>query len=187
MKKTEKLLLAATAGLGLVLAVAGLPGKGKGTAPAGAPGPAAAAPAAPPEARAASPPALELLLTKRAELRPVPPGMRDPFRPPNTNPVRADAAEQPASQTGAQRLAELKLTGVFEEAGEPAALINGKQVRVGDIIGGLRVEEVTSHSVRLEYRGERFVLDLYDRPRVNEKTGGSKPSGGRDGTEPAGH
>jgi hypothetical protein len=187
MKKTEKLLLVASAGLGLVLAVTGLPGRGKGAGHPAAP-PAAAAPvAATPPAVNTAPPTLELLVTQRAPLAPVPPAMRDPFRPPNTNPPRPGDEAATAHESGAEKAAQLKLTGLLEERGELAAFINGKVVHAGDIIGGLRVEQVTSHGVWLDYHGERYFLELYKRLGPGEETGGNAPAGGREGTEPVTH
>ncbi len=164
MKTSEKILLAGTIGLGLVIAAAHLPGKGRGGA--APPGPAMRSAVG--KSAAKVPPAtLELLATKQVALKPLPPKIRNPFRPVPEEPVQQEikdpAPVTTARKIGAEKVARLRLTGIFDEAGGLAALVNGKVVRAGDRIGELSVVRVTARGVVLEYRGERFFKELYKR------------------------
>ena len=166
MRKKEKLLLAGTIGLGLVLAVTQLPGKGRERR--GPAEPVAQEPANEGPAKALPPPAtLELLATHRVELKPLAPGMRNPFRPvANGASVGGGTITTPEGTTweiGMEKVAQLRLTGILYERTQLAALIDGKPVRAGDRIGELEVVRVTEHGVVLEYRGERFFKKLFKR------------------------
>jgi hypothetical protein len=166
MKQREKVLLMGTIGLGLVLSVTYLPGKGRERAvPAE---PAAQQPAGEDHSEALPPPAtLELLATHRVELKPLAPGMRNPFRPVSTGTSGSGhtvtTPEGTTWEIGMEKVAALKLTGILYERTRLAALINGKPVRAGDRVGDLTVVRVTEHGVVLEYQGERFFKKLFKR------------------------
>jgi hypothetical protein len=166
MRKSEKLLLAGTIGLGLLLAVTQLPGKGHQRRAPEVPAP--QPPADNGVGKALPPPAtLELLATHRVELKPLAPGTRNPFRPlangasggEGTGPT----ARGTAWEIGMEKVSELKLTGILDERTRLAALINGKPVRAGDHVGDLTVVRVTEHGVVLEYQGQRFFKKLFER------------------------
>jgi hypothetical protein len=149
MKAREKLLVAGTIGLGLLLVTAHLPRTGREPVPpvdAGAPVAEDDRPASVPAAT------LELVATGRAELKPLPAGMRNPFRPAangatGNTPTTGDHARS-TWERGAEKVAALRLTGILDEKVRLAALINGKPMRAGD--------RVTERGVVLGYRGELF-------------------------------
>lgn len=194
MKKSEKILLVGTIGVGLVLVATSLPGKGRrGAAPAG---PAVESRACGAAVAPAGPGTLELLARGKVALKPLVPGMRNPFRP-----IRA-----PSAEVGVQ--VAIKVTGIFGEEGEPAAfvkgeliapgtgtagltvvrmadekerlavLLKGTLVRAGDTIAELKVVRVGRRGVWLEHRGQRFFVQLYKRlDRSDEPEKGSRPAG----------
>ena len=163
MKKSEKILLVGTIGLGLVMAVSVLGGKGGRKAaslgPAGQTAPGTTA-------KTASRATLELLATKRVALEPLEPQLRNPFRPPKVKPEEAETdglpPGAPVRRIGMGKVAQLQLTGIFDEAGGLAALVDGKFVRAGDPVGELRVVKVEPHGVAFEYRGEVFFKKFYE-------------------------
>ena len=71
----------------------------------------------------------------------------------NTNP-EATAAEAPAAAPPP------KLQGIYYSRSRPSAVLNGKAVRVGEIIEGVRVISIERESVTLEQGGKTNVLRL---------------------------
>jgi hypothetical protein len=55
---------------------------------------------------------------------------------------------------------ELKLQGIFYRLNNPSALISGKNVRVGDVVQGVKVTAIERASVTLEFKGERREMTL---------------------------
>jgi hypothetical protein len=55
---------------------------------------------------------------------------------------------------------ELKLQGIFYRLSNPSALISGKNVRVGDLVQGVKVIAIERTSVTLEFKGERREMTL---------------------------
>ena len=55
---------------------------------------------------------------------------------------------------------ELKLQGIFYRLSNPSALISGKNVRVGDLVQGVKVIAIERASVTLEFKGERREMTL---------------------------
>jgi hypothetical protein len=55
---------------------------------------------------------------------------------------------------------ELKLQGIFYRLTNPSALVSGKNVRVGDIVQGVKIVAIERASVTLEFKGERKTLTL---------------------------
>ncbi len=180
MKTTESILLIATVGLGVVFAATQLPGKGRGQA---GQGPGASTPGADSSRAAPRPtPTIELLVAKRASLKPLPPTLRNPFRP-VANGTAEDMVEIGIRVTGIfgdnhggdGRLSALvrgTLIGAEHDAslsvvrikrGEPglAELLTGKRVREGDTIGCLRVGYVSQRGVVLLYGEERIPVRLH--------------------------
>lgn len=164
MKKSEKVLLIGTIGLGVVMAVSVVGGKAGrqaallGLAAQNVPGTTAA--------KTAPRATIELLATKRVALEPLEPQLRNPFRPPE---VRSEETEKdsispgaPVRRIGMEKVAQLQLTGIFDEDGGLAALVDGKVVRAGDPVGELRVVKVEPRGVVFEYRGEVFLKKFYE-------------------------
>lgn len=55
---------------------------------------------------------------------------------------------------------ELKLQGIFYRLNNPSALISSKNVRVGDLVQGVKVIAIGRTSVTLEFKGERREMTL---------------------------
>jgi HD-like signal output (HDOD) protein len=55
----------------------------------------------------------------------------------------------------ASALDAIRVEGIFDRAGQPAAMINGRTVRPGERIGELQVISIDRRGVVLEFRGER--------------------------------
>ena len=55
---------------------------------------------------------------------------------------------------------ELKLQGIFYRLTNPTALISGKNMRVGDLVQGVKVTAIERSSVTLEFQNERKTLTL---------------------------
>ena len=78
--------------------------------------------------------------------------VRDPTQPVN---YAAPAASDASSSQGS-----LRLSAVFM-GNRPYAVVSGKAVRVGDELGGYRVESIGSGSVVLRSGGESVALKLH--------------------------
>ncbi|MHB9117382.1 MAG: MSHA biogenesis protein MshK [Burkholderiales bacterium] len=82
----------------------------------------------------------------------------DPTRP-------AFAADTPASPAAANAAgeapAEPGLQSILLSPGYKAAIINGRQVRVGERIGEAKVVEIRAGEVVLQKKNKREVLKLY--------------------------
>lgn len=59
---------------------------------------------------------------------------------------------------------EVKLQGIVYRATNPSALIDGQSVTVGDAVGEVKVLEIQTNSVKLEYQGLVRTLELPSRP-----------------------
>lgn len=55
---------------------------------------------------------------------------------------------------------ELKLQGIFYRLNNPTALISGKNVKVGDLVQGVKVIAIGRANVTLEFKGERREMTL---------------------------
>lgn len=76
-------------------------------------------------------------------------GLRDPLRPPGWG----DAAAADGFDAGAWRLVSTLIAD-----GRRVAIVNGRAVRAGDIVGGARVLAIAPGRVQLDYRGRRFTI-----------------------------
>ncbi|MCK9531665.1 MAG: Type II secretory pathway component [Gammaproteobacteria bacterium] len=76
--------------------------------------------------------------------------IEDPMRPPQA--ARA--------VTSARSVASFKLSSTFIARDERRAVINGKTVRVGDVIAGARVDAIEPALVRLRRGGSEVVVRL---------------------------
>ncbi len=195
MKTSESILLIATVGLGVVLAATQLPGKGRSQP---GQGPGASTPGA--DGSGAAPrqsPTIELLVAKRASLKPLSPTLRNPFRPPAKGSIE-DMVAVGIRVTGIfgnehgddGRLSALvrgTLIGAEHDAslgvvhiarGEPglAELLKGKRVHEGDTIGCLRVGYVSERGVVLLYGEERIAVKLH--PQGADGAGGEHEASG---------
>jgi hypothetical protein len=79
---------------------------------------------------------------------------------PTPNPVPAvGAPTAPVATTGATTKGP-KLQGIFYSATNPSAIINGKSVKVGDEVEGLKVLAITRQSVRVQTGAETRELTM---------------------------
>lgn len=76
-------------------------------------------------------------------------GMRDPLRPPDRGP----SGGGDGFDAGAWTLASTLIA-----EGRRVAIVNGRPVRTGDLIGGARVLAIAPGRVELDYRGRRFTI-----------------------------
>jgi len=204
MKKSESILLIATVGLGVVLAASQLPGKGRGGSIQVATGGSKAAMGGP-QAAWRQGVTLELLVAKRAPLTPLPPTLRNPFRPVSERGVTDElgvgirvTAIFGDGEGGDERLSALVRGSLIKaddagvatvwvkrsEAGLPE-LLHGKRVRQGDTIGPLRVVYVGRRGVVLLYEGEQIPLKLHAQGADGAGSGAGRGSDSS-GTRPTG-
>jgi hypothetical protein len=150
MKRSERILLVVTIGLGAVLVAAYLPGRGRmDPGPGDAGGPSAAVPAS--ATTETAPPALELQAAGRVELTPLPARMRNPFR------------SLPKEAASTRVAVVLQVTAVFGEQENRAALLRGERLRPGAPADGpvIRVD-ANLERVDAYLRGERVRLSIGD-------------------------
>lgn len=76
-------------------------------------------------------------------------GMRDPLRPPDRGP----SGGGDGFDAGAWTLASTLIA-----EGRRVAIVNGRPVRTGDVVGGARVLAIAPGRVELDYRGRRFTI-----------------------------
>ncbi len=69
-------------------------------------------------------------------------------------------SEPLGSRAGVARPGGWKLTATRVRNGDRRAVINGREVREGDAIGGARVRRIRHTEVTLEADGQRFTLRL---------------------------
>lgn len=91
-------------------------------------------------------------------------GMRDPLRPPGWGEEGGDGFDAGAWTLASTLIAE----------GRRVAIINGRPVRAGDVVGGARVLAIGPRRAELDYRGRRFTIRR-DTTRVRRR-----PDGGAD-------
>jgi len=122
MRKSEKILLVVTIGLGAVLSAVYLPTRGRTQSAPGNPGD-PSTPQPPVAATEAGPATIEMLAAGDVELTPVPEGMRDPFRP------------LPQAQASTRVAVALRVTAIFgqqDNADRPlSALLRGERLGPG--------------------------------------------------------
>ncbi len=78
-------------------------------------------------------------------------GMSDPTRPQQGTQAPAEQRDTPPS---------FRLQYVAVGSSGASAIINGKQVRVGDHVSGARVMSIQTGRVALRHAGERIILRL---------------------------
>lgn len=91
-------------------------------------------------------------------------GMRDPLRPPGWD----ASGGGDGFDAGAWRLASTLIA-----EGRRVAIVNGRAVRAGDVVGGARVLAIAPGRVELDYRGRRFTIRR-DTSRVRVRDRGGK-------------
>lgn len=84
--------------------------------------------------------------------------LRDPLRPPDWG--ESDAGD--GFDAGAWRLASTLIA-----EGRRVAIVNGRIVRAGEVVGGARVLAIAPGRVELDYRGRRFTVRR-ETPRVRQ-------------------
>jgi hypothetical protein len=77
----------------------------------------------------------------------------DPTRPANARSVAA----------APQKAAALKLEAIFQSDATNVAIVNGKVVRAGDLIGAVRIDEVLPHAIRYTRDGRTHTARLDDK------------------------
>jgi MSHA biogenesis protein MshK len=86
--------------------------------------------------------------------------LRDPTRPPSFSAARPEAAEAAS---------DLVLQTVLVSPERRNAIVNGRLVRVGDSVSGMRVIEIRESAVVLRGPGEQRTLSLF--PAVEKRPG----------------
>jgi cytoskeletal protein RodZ len=118
------------------------------------PQPTAAATAATP---AAQPPAVVHVHFPSPTPSSAPKATPEPTPVPTATPTPVPSANQ--SEELQKDFRALKLQGIFWVADDPSAIINGKDVSTGDIIGDqFKVTKIDPESVTLEAQGKEFIL-----------------------------
>lgn len=92
-----------------------------------------------------------LLLTMTAQAA-VAERLVDPTRPANARSVAP-----------AQKADALRLEAIFRSEGVNVAIVNGKVVRAGDRVGGIRIDEVMPFGVRFTRNGQTHTARLADK------------------------
>jgi MSHA biogenesis protein MshK len=96
--------------------------------------------------------------------------LRDPTRPPGVGASRAGFAEAVPS--------DLVLQTVLVSPERRNAIVNGRLLRVGDSISGMRVIEIRESAVVLRGPGELRTLSLF--PLVEKRSGAGRSSAARE-------
>lgn len=104
------------------------------------------------------------LLAKPVEKQPAPivltsPKHVDEPRPKAAQPV-VEKVELVASKASVTMFPTLKLQGIFFRLSNPSAMIDGKQVFVGEKVQGAKVIKIERQSVTLEFDGQTKELSL---------------------------
>jgi type II secretory pathway component PulC len=83
-------------------------------------------------------------------------GLKDPFRlfKPVKEIKKMDIVEIPVNPP------ELRVSGLVWGAETPQAIINGKVVKVGDIIENARIDSIGKSGVVIEFSGKKFTLSV---------------------------
>ncbi|MCM2271538.1 MAG: hypothetical protein NDJ18_03160 [candidate division Zixibacteria bacterium] len=83
---------------------------------------------------------------------------RDPF---STSSARYNAEttlRQPAKRSTETRAVSWSLTGIIDNGATPFAFINGRMVKVGDLIDQARVVKIEKQKVTLSHNGNEILL-----------------------------
>lgn len=90
-------------------------------------------------------------------------GLRDPLRPPGWGEADGGGFDASAWSLASTLIAE----------GRRVAIVNGRPVRAGDVVGGARVLAIAPGRVELDYRGRRFTIRR-DTTRVRARDHGER-------------
>ncbi len=84
-------------------------------------------------------------------------GLPDPTRPADYSdaPVMLELYELP------KELVEWKVTAIRISENERSAIVNGRLVRTGDVIGPARIVEINPVNVILDYEDKQVIVRLY--------------------------
>lgn len=93
---------------------------------------------------------LALVLVTAAPVLATAAELRDPLRPPGWG---GESAGGDGFDASAWRLASTLIA-----EGRRVAIVNGRAVRAGDVVGGARVLAIAPGRVQLDYRGRRFTI-----------------------------
>lgn len=61
-------------------------------------------------------------------------------------------------ETQAEVESKIKISGIITVEGEALAIVNGRIVREGDEIGGMKIIEITVDGITVSHRGKRWTI-----------------------------
>jgi len=105
-----------------------------------------------------------------------------PARPRLVDPTRPDRPATPSRAAKGERH-EMALTAIVFSEGRRIAVVNGRKVRVGETIAGVRVEDIGARHVRLRDGQRSFTIKLNDF-EVKKEAGGEPGAGSPDRRAP---
>ena len=86
---------------------------------------------------------------------------RDPFAPLVRDGRLAGISLEAASSTTSASSSAVTLAGIlWDPAGRSVALINGTEVKVGDLVGAYRVVEIQPNAVVLDHEGQQRIVQM---------------------------
>lgn len=83
---------------------------------------------------------------------------RDPFSTSSSRHNAGTAQQTAAKQSTEPRSASWSLTGIIDNGATPFAFINGKMVKVGDLVDQARVIKIERQKVTLSHNGNEILL-----------------------------
>ncbi len=69
-------------------------------------------------------------------------------------------ATPPQKPAGPPEFPAVKLQGIFYRLNDPSVIINGKTLRTGEIVDGVKVTAIERSTVKVEFDGQTKVLEL---------------------------
>jgi hypothetical protein len=83
---------------------------------------------------------------------------RDPFRATSVRSAGSTVSTTLSGQETKPRLTGWSLTGIIDNGSTPLAFINGKMVKVGDLVDQARVVKIEKQKVTLSHNGTEIFL-----------------------------
>ncbi|MGC8744746.1 MAG: hypothetical protein ACP5T0_12775 [Verrucomicrobiia bacterium] len=77
-----------------------------------------------------------------------------------SNVTRAAESSSKAQPVSEMQFPQLKLNGIFYRVNNPSAIINGKLIKVGDVIDGAKIISIDKNSVTVEFSNQTRVLRM---------------------------
>ncbi len=106
---------------------------------------------------------------------------RDPFAPlVRDGQLVGISSEEAFSTASSSPAPAVTLAGIlWDPAGRSVALINGTEVKAGDLVGAYRVVEIRPNAVVLDHEGQQRVVQMvFDGPRKAGSPADAPPTGG---------